>query len=47
LKKTEGIELAKKRHGGLGRGLDALIPQKPWAEPEKEKTKKWRLKEKT
>ena len=40
LKKTEGIELAKKRHGGLGRGLDALIPQKPWAEPEKEKTKK-------
>jgi ParB family chromosome partitioning protein len=31
--------LAKRRHGGLGRGLDALIPQKPWKEPEKEEKK--------
>ena len=31
--------MAKRRHGGLGRGLDALIPQKPWKEPEKEEKK--------
>ena len=37
--------MAKRRHGGLGRGLDALIPQKPWAEPEKEEKKKEEPKE--
>ena len=31
--------MGKRRHGGLGRGLDALIPQKPWKEPEKEEKK--------
>jgi ParB family chromosome partitioning protein len=31
--------LAKKRHGGLGRGLDALIPQERLQEPIKEETK--------
>lgn len=37
--------MAKRRHGGLGRGLDALIPQKPWEEPKKEETNKDDLKE--
>ena len=31
--------MAKKRHGGLGRGLDALIPQERLQEPIKEETK--------
>ena len=28
--------MAKRRHGGLGRGLDALIPQARPQQPEKE-----------
>ena len=39
--------MAKRRHGGLGRGLDALIPQKPWAESEKEEKKKEEPQEKS